>query len=114
MLPFQGLCQLPGVYIKPLAILPFFELRNAERFFFFARCRLAIGKLKSHGDGEEQQLLCCIVKPWFLGPTFVQEALSELKNMCLDSKYLQGAHQDVSEEKERSEASWRASMSWAR
>ena len=35
-----------------------------------------------------------------------------LSSMTL--QYLQGAHQDVSEEKERSEASWRASMSWAR
>ena len=54
--------------------------------FFFARCRLVIGKLKSRGDGEEQQLFCCIVKPWFLGPTFVQEALSELKNVRSDSR----------------------------
>lgn len=51
-----------------------------------ARCRLVIGKLKSRGDGEEQQLFCCIVKPWFLGPTFVQEALSELKNVRSDSR----------------------------
>ena len=35
-----------------------------------------------------------------------------LSSMTL--QYPQGAHQDVSEEKERSEASWRASMSWAR
>ena len=38
-----------------------------------SRCHLIIGKLKSRGDGEEQQLFCCIIKPWFLGPTLAKD-----------------------------------------
>ena len=49
--PFSGATLKVGVYIKPLAIL-LFLIFGMLNIFFFARCRLVIGKLKSRGDGK--------------------------------------------------------------
>ena len=96
---------MPHAAFDPFTVV---RVQNLHRDHLYAITHRPIGNGKNFERYEEACEQPQLDTHWWnaFGP------FNLLSSMTLE--YPQGAHQDVSEEKERSEASWRASMSWAR